>query len=335
MGAGSSKGAALRRLIIGCVAAAAATSAVCGQAAAAGPGPIRAAEFKRLTDQFLRTAPTAGTARAQRRGGGVGIGPTGGKGTDTALLPDQLAVALYGAPQLTSTAVGKRSPSGAARKLRRQARVYSRTSALPVALSINLIGVVATASAGGDRKYRARQDPDVIRTYLKAARSVGARLTLDIQPGRSPLIRELRALRKWIELPDVDIGVDPEWNVGPKGVPGRDEGSIGFRDLNRASKWIEGVVEQGDLPSKAMIVHQFRAGSIKGRKRIRQRQGTDVLLNFDGIGSRAAKKSGYSNLATNRALFNGFSLFYDRDRRLMTPRAVLGLKPTVSYAMYQ
>ena len=300
--------------------------------AAAAQKPPTAAEVERLTERFLEGLREPAT----RGGGGVGVGgddpPT--EKDPPLLSKNGIAVALYGAPQLTATAVGKRSPQGAGRKLRKQARAYARRTDRPVTRSINLIGVIATATSGGDGKYRARQADSVIRTYLKRARAVGGRLTLDIQPGRSPIIRELRALKRWIELPDVDVGIDPEWNVGRKGVPGRDDGSIRHKELNRASRWIEKLVDAEDLPPKAVIVHQFREGSVRGRRKIKQRDGARVLLNFDGIGSRGAKRAGYKNLA-QPGLLDGFSLFYDRDSKLLSPRGVLRLRPKVDYAMYQ
>lgn len=293
--------------------------------------PPTAAEVERRTEAFL---DRHGARPGLRGGGGIGADPTEPGGEDGSLLGGKLAVALYGAPQLTATAVGKRPPGGAARKLRKQAAAYAQGSERPVIRSLNLIGVIATASAGSDGKYRARQPDEVIRRYLKAARSVEARLTLDIQPGRSPLMRELKALRRWIALPDVDVGIDPEWNVGREGVPGRTGGSIAAKQLNRATAWVERLVERRGVPAKAVIVHQFRKGSIRGRSRVEQRDGANVLLNFDGIGSRGAKKAGYENLAV-RHLLDGFSLFYDRDTKLMRPRGVLRLRPEVDYAMYQ
>jgi hypothetical protein len=301
-------------------------------AQAAGPEPPTAAEVERHTAAFL-TEHGARSA-VPRGGGGVGTGEGEPAPGAAALFPHHLMVALYGAPQLKLTAVGKRSPRGAVRRLRKQANAYRPHSSRKVVRSINLIGVIATATAGSDGKYRTRQSDAVIRTYLRAVRSAGGRLTLDIQPGRSPVMRELRALRKWIRLPDVDVGIDPEWNVGLRGVPGRDDGSIGHRELNRASRWIDELVEGHGLPPKAMIVHQFREGSITGRKRVEQRAGAQVLLNFDGIGGRAAKRAGYERLA-QPGLFDGFSLFYDRDVELMRPKGVLRLKPRVDYAMYQ
>ena len=59
-----------------------------------------------------------------------------------------------------------------------------------------------------------------------------------------------------------------------------------------------------------------------------------MILNFDGIGSPAAKAAGYGSLASP-TLFNGFSLFYQRDAPLMTPGAVLALEPEPDFALYQ
>lgn len=333
MVAGSGTRAASRRPLAICGVTLAAALAI-APAASAAADPPTAAQVERRTEAFL--AEQAGTPQLYGTGG-LGTEAPGNetrRGDDEALFPGNLAVALYGAPQLGATAIGKRSPSGGARKLRKQANAYTKLTDRPIARSINLIGVIATATAGSDRKYRARQDAAVIRSYLKAARSVKARLTLDIQPARSPVLSELRALRKWIELPDVDVGIDAEWNLGKKGVPGRDEGRISHRELNRASRWVEDLVEKQGLPAKAVIVHQFRQGSIAGRKRVKQRDGAQVVLNFDGIGGRSAKKAGYANLAAPR-LLDGFSLFYDRDVKLLKPRAVLRLDPKVDYVMYQ
>jgi hypothetical protein len=305
-------------------------------ASASGPEPPTAAQVRERTESFLtrgdhRSSPVA---RAAGGSGGAGEPPPAPAPPGARLLPDNLLVALYGAPQLGATAVGKRSPRGAARLLKRQARPYKRRSDRPVVRSINLIGVIATASRGPDGKYRSRQPDEIIARYLRVARSVGARLTLDIQPGRSPVLKELRALRSWIAEPDVDIGIDPEWNVGRRGVPGRTEGSITAEKLNKAARWLNRLVAAKDLPQKALIVHQFRRGSIKRRRKLRQRPGVAVTLNFDGIGSAAAKRAGYADLARKRH-FDGFSLFYARDIGLMRPRSVLRLKPEVDYVMYQ
>ncbi len=301
------------------------------------PEPPTAAQVRERTDQFLRSGAASGAERlrpAARRGGGIGSdGNPIGSGAGF-LFGEDIHVALYGAPQLTGTIVGKLPPLGAARRLKQQSKAYKQSTDRKVRRSIDLIGVIATASPGADGLYRTRQSDTVISSYLKAARSVGARLVLDIQPGRSKVLRELRALKPWLRKPDVDVAIDPEWNVGPRGVPGRTEGSIRARELNRATEWLDALIAAKDLPPKAMIVHQFREQSVRGRPKLAQGENVQVLLNFDGIGTARAKRAGYENLAVP-GIFDGFSLFYALDVRMMRPPAVLALRPEVDFAMYQ
>ena len=55
---------------------------------------------------------------------------------------------------------------------------------------------------------------------------------LDIQPGRSTFSAETAALAGWLAQPDVDLALDPEWNVGPRGVPGQTPGKVGAAEVN-------------------------------------------------------------------------------------------------------
>jgi hypothetical protein len=157
---------------------------------------------------------------------------------------------------------------------------------------------------------------------------------LDIQPGRSSFIEEVRALRPWIVQPEVDIALDPEWNVGPRGIPGRTVGKVSARQVRQVERNLAATVAENGLPPKLLVVHQFRRGSIRGRTRLAQQNGVQTLLNFDGIGSPEAKQAGYATLSTPR-LFNGFSLFYRLDRPLMTPTSVLALEPVADFLLYQ
>jgi hypothetical protein len=59
-----------------------------------------------------------------------------------------------------------------------------------------------------------------------------------------------------------------------------------------------------------------------------------TVLNFDGIGSPAAKQAGYAALSS-RSLFDGFSLFYRRDTPLLRPAGVLALAPEPDFLLYQ
>lgn len=298
-------------------------------AAASQPAePPTAKAFERSTRQLL--ASDALGRRPAARGGG--IGPGGPSRSD--LFPARRLLTMYGAPQLGATILGKLSPAAAARKAVRQVRPYARIGDRPVIPGFDLIAVVANSTPGPDRKYRTRQPGRLIRAYLRQARAIGGRLMLDIQPGRARVGTEIRALEKWIAKPDVDVSVDPEWAVGRRGVPGRDTGSIRAKEINRASRQIQRIIDANDLPPKALVVHQFRRGSIRGRRDVVQRRDVDVTLNFDGIGSPAAKAAGYRALSSPAA-FNGFSIFYSLDTTAMSPRSVLGLRPAVDFLLFQ
>jgi hypothetical protein len=291
--------------------------------------PPTTAEVRQATQRFLSATDAPSPAGVRRRGAAARRGPVA-----TPIFPANRVVSFYGAPQLPATIIGRKTPDAAASKLLSQAAAYEGTKRRPVVPAFDLIAVIATSTRGADRKYRFRQDDFVISTYLAQAREIGARLMLDIQPGRANVVAEVRALEPWLVQPDVDVSIDPEWNVGRRGVPGRTQGSIRARKLNRASDWLQDLIDANSLPPKLLVVHQFRKRSVRKRRRITQRPDVGVTLNFDGIGKPPAKKAGYADLSSPK-LFDGFSLFYRLDRRLMKPAGVLRLEPEPDFVLYQ
>jgi hypothetical protein len=293
------------------------------------PQPPTSDEVQRATERFLDSLPAERGADADAAGGSGGTGEEG----DGSLFPENRVVAFYGAPQMGATIVGRKSISGAKRRLRKQTRPYNGEGreAIP---GFDLVAVIATADRGGDGKYRTRQSNAVIEQYLNAAEAIGGRLILDIQPARSTFIKEVRALDRWLARPNVDIALDPEWNVGRKGVPGRTVGSVSAKTLNRVSGYMDHLCKQENLPQKTLVIHQFRDGSVRKRGKVAQRDKVDVTLNFDGIGGAAAKEAGYQRL-TRDDLFAGFSLFYRLDNGLMSPSKVMRLDPSPNYVLYQ
>jgi hypothetical protein len=242
---------------------------------------------------------------------------------------------VYGAPQLGATIVGKKSPNGAAQEATRLATRFTEVSSPAAQPAIDLIATVANADPGSDGLYRTRQDPDLIEAYLAATRRAGGRLVLDVQPGRARFIKEVKALERFLAEPDVDVALDPEWNVGRRGVPGVTQGSVTAKQVNKVAGYMAELVESRGLPQKALFVHQFREGSITSRGQVRQFGGAVAVgLNFDGIGSPGPKIAGYRALA-KPGLFNGFSIFVSRDSNVMGFKRIAGLEPAPDYVMYQ
>src|SRR5829696_146648 len=118
---------------------------------------------------------------------------------------------------------------------------------------------------------------------------------------------EVRALDRWLRAPDLDVALNPEWNVGRGGVPGRTEGSVDAATVNAVSRHLAAIVRERRLPQKVLVVHQFREASITRRSAIAQRRTVATTLSFDGIGSPAAKAAGYRRLSAPQ-LFDGFTL---------------------------
>ena len=257
--------------------------------------------------------------------------PRGGR----TLLPDRRVVAFYGAPQDAELgALGIGTPDAAARRLEQQARAYDRPRR-PVLPAMELIAVIANADAGEDGMYRSRQTGAVIDRYLRAARRHDMLLLLDIQPGRSDFFTETTRLERWLREPDVGLALDPEWRVTGDEVPGEVIGHVSAREVNATSAWLAQLVARHDLPEKLFIVHQFTDDMVDDT-RLQRRDGLAMVLNADGFGTAPVKVSKYKAFTRAAASFDqGFKLFYEEDVGLMTPAAVLGLRPTPDVVVYE
>jgi hypothetical protein len=285
------------------------------------------------TPELASSDASAGDRVARDAAAGPEL-PRGGK----RIFPRHRVVGFYGAPQSPQLGeLGIGSPSSAARRLKRQVRPYRRLDhrrrLLP---AFELISVIATAGPGADGLYRARQPEEVVRRYLGVAKRRRFLLLLDIQPGRSSFIREAKHLRPFLRDPNVGLALDPEWNMGPNGVPGEQIGSVGASMVNRVSRLMARVARRHRLPQKPLVVHQFTDEMLQGERRLRPRRRVALVLNADGFGTPAQKRAKYRQLAPRAdARRPGFKLFYEEDTNLMSPRQVLALEPRPSFVVYE
>lgn len=258
--------------------------------------------------------------------------PRGGR----RIFPDFRVVAFYGAPQDEQLgALGIGTPAAAGRRLERVARGYAKKTR-PVLPAFELISTIATAAPGDDGLYRTRQSDEVIGSYLRAARAAKALLLLDIQPGRADFLTEVRRLERWLREPDVGIALDPEWHVGPEGLPGKVIGTVTAADVNTVSEYVSRFVVDNNLPEKLFVVHQFTSDMIENKERVVKRSGLAVTMNVDGFGDRPNKISKYAQFTTELTRFHdGFKLFYEEDTNLMSPGAVLQLRPPPDLVVYE
>jgi hypothetical protein len=260
--------------------------------------------------------------------------PRGG----VSVIPQNRVIGFYGAPQAPQLGeLGIGSPQSAAKRLRRQIKPYKPRSPKPILPVFELLGTIALASPGPDGKYRSRQPDSIIRRYARTARRHDFLLMLDIQPGRSRFMQEVEHLRKWLRKPFVSVALDPEWNVGPNGVPGQEIGSVSARMVNRVTKYLAAIVRKRDLPQKLVVVHQFTDSMIRNKEDLRPRKQVDLVLNADGFGTPEAKITKYEQLTPGKGsgLYAGFKLFYEEDTNLMSPKQVMRLRPRPDFIVYE
>jgi hypothetical protein len=269
--------------------------------------------------------------------------PGGGR----VLLPRYRLVAYYGAPQHDALgALGIGTPDQAGQKLLAQAKAYEHSDR-PVMPVFELIATVAQADPGSDGKFRLRQTPAVIKSYLDAVRKINGILILDIQPGQSTFVEEVQQLEPWLSEPDVGLALDPEWNVPSGVVPGKVIGSTTAATVNQISYYLARLRREKNLPQKVLIVHQFTEGMVKDRDKVLDRPGVAIVHNIDGYGTADQKKNIYVQLVYHKGAgaasatppgggrFNGFKLFYHEDTGLMSPAQALGLEPRPDVIVYE
>lgn len=214
----------------------------------------------------------------------------------------------------------------------------SRRPLLPV---FELIAVVVQSGAGPDGKYRRRVDDSIVDQYLREARKLKALLLLNIQPGQSDFLTEVKTFESYLHEPDVGVALDPEWAMKPKQRPGASWGQTTGGAINDVAAFLSGLVEAGNLPEKVLVFHEVVREVVKDEYSVRSYPGVVVVKSVDGLGFAHNKVATYGNLMerTPAGVHPGFKLFFDEDTRngshLMSAKQVLALRPQPEYVMYE
>jgi len=206
--------------------------------------------------------------------------------------------------------------------------------------ALHVIVVTAQGQPGRGSKYRLRMSDKMIDGVLEMARKRDALVFLDIQIGQSTLQDELPELAKYLKLPQVHLGIDPEFSMKNGGVPGRKIGTYDAADINYATQFLANLVKENNLPPKLLIVHRFTQRMVTNYEDIKLRPEVQVVMHMDGWGHRTLKRDTYRRYIQKEPVqFTGFKLFYKNDlkksNRLMTPEEILALNPKPLYIQYQ
>jgi hypothetical protein len=257
--------------------------------------------------------------------------PQGGR----TIFPGHRIVAFYGTAGNAALGVlGESSPEGILPRLQEAAAPFA-TPDRKIQIAYELIVTVALRGPGAEGDHSRTIEAEKIQRYVDAGRQHGVLVVLDVQPGRTDFLTEVKKLRPFLEHPHVGLALDPEWRMGPAQVPGKVVGQVSAAEINAVSAYLADIVREKDLPEKLFLLHQFRAAMIPDIAAVEARPGLAMVQHLDGFGTRAAKD------ATSRALRRpdqfhlGYKLFYDEDINMYAPADVLAFQPAPEYVSYQ
>lgn len=262
--------------------------------------------------------------------------PNGG-----AILPFNRVVAYYG--NLYSTGMGVLGEYPEEEMLKRlNAEVKKWQAADPetkVLPALHYIAVVAQAGPGKDGKYRARMPDSEIDKVLAMAQKINGIVFLDLQVGLSDVQTEVPPLEKYLKLPQVHLGIDPEFAMHNGARPGTEIGTLDAADVNFAANYLAKIVQDNNLPPKILIVHRFTKPMLTNSKNITPLPEVQIVMDMDGFGGQSNKLNTYNQFIYKEPVqFTGFKLFYKNDivnGALLGPKDLLKLSPIPVYIQYQ
>jgi hypothetical protein len=255
-----------------------------------------------------------------------------------AILPYNRIVAYYGNFYSKNMGVlGQYPQSVMLEKLKAVCTEWEMADSMtPVVPAVHYIVVTAQQSPGLGGKYRLRMPAKQIEKAIKLAKEINGIVFLDIQVGWSTLEEEIPAIKKYLLLAQVHLGIDPEFSMKNGKVPGTAIGTFDAADINYASEYLAALVKENKLPPKMLVIHRFTNKMLTNYKEIKLLKEVQVVINMDGFGFPAKKKNTYYHCVYKEPVqFAGIKLFYKNDikevKQLMTPVEILKLKPQPIY----
>ena len=262
---------------------------------------------------------------------------------DGAILPFKRIIAYYGNLYSKKMGIlGEYPPKEVWRRLNIELAAWKKADpATPVQPAIHYIAIVASGTPGKDGKYRTRMPEHQIDSALAIAKMGNAIVFLDIQVALSNVQQEVPTLEKYLKMPQVHLGIDPEFSMKEGNRPGTKIGTMNEVDINYCSNYLAKLVKDNNLPPKILIVHRFTQGMVRNHKNILLHPEVQIVMNMDGWGEPILKRSTYKLYIRKEPVqFTGFKLFYKNDLKkaphvILTPADLMKLQPQPIYIQYQ
>jgi hypothetical protein len=211
----------------------------------------------------------------------------------------------------------------------------------PVIPAIHYIATTAQLLPGKEKNYMLRMPDSEIDKSIELAKKVNGIVFLDIQVGHAVPLNEARLLENYLKLPQVHLGIDPEFSMKNGDKPGTVVGTIDASEINQVAQMLAKIVRDNNLPPKILVIHRFTQKMVTNYQNIHPLPEVQIVIEMDGWGSQDLKRQTYQTVIYREPVqFSGFKLFYKNDTRtvgskMFTPEEVLKLQPAPSYIQYQ
>lgn len=262
--------------------------------------------------------------------------------TSLPILPFKRVIAYYGNLYSKQMGIlGELPPDQMLAGLDREVARWERADPeTPVVPALHYIAMVAQADPGRSGLYRLQMPDSEIDKVLALAAKRDAIVFLDLQVALSTIQTELPKFEKYLKLPNVHLGIDPEFSMKYGDLPGKRIGTYDATDINFAAEYLAKLVRENNLPPKILIVHRFTMPMVTNYKEIAPLPEVQIVVHMDGWGGKTLKRETYRWAITKEPVqFAGFKLFYKNDAKgeggLMTPEELLQLTPKPIYIQYQ
>ncbi|SHM41499.1 hypothetical protein [Flavobacterium xanthum] len=259
-----------------------------------------------------------------------------------ALLPYNRIIAYYGNLYSTRMGIlGELPRKEMLAKLQGEvAKWQAADSTVKTIPALHYIAVTAQGAPGKNNMHRLRMPFKQIDTIISWAKPINALVFLDIQVGHSTVKSEVAELEKYLAMPNVHLGIDPEFSMKGGERPGSKIGHFTAADINDAIDILADIVRKNKLTPKVLVIHRFTQGMVKNYKEIKKVPEVQIVMDMDGFGSKVLKKDSYKAYIYREPVqFTGFKLFYKNDNKndwkMYSPEELVKFTPKPIYIQYQ
>ncbi|MDO4916252.1 MAG: hypothetical protein Q3974_01350 [Rothia sp. (in: high G+C Gram-positive bacteria)] len=260
-------------------------------------------------------------------------------GGGTKIFPDRRFVALYGSPDNAALGVlGEYEPVEAVNQVKTLAQQYQPFSKEKVQPAFEIITTIASSEPGGDGDYSREIPVKELLPLIEEAEKNGVYVVLDLQPGRDSFVHQVTEYQELFKRPNVGLGIDPEWRLGPNQVHLQQIGTVDAAEINETLDFVANLVKQEQIPQKLVVLHQFTQAMITNRELVDTSHPELALtMHADGHGIPDLKKDTYNTLLQGlpQGIYPSWKNFYEEDTPTLTPEQTYALNPAPWVVTYQ